>query len=79
MVVDVPNWDIFNGPKEITRSRKKPKTTEQEMIEEGSQEQVNDVADETEQVNSGTEGLATEGNEGVTEEQLASIAQRKAA
>jgi hypothetical protein len=24
MVVDVPDWDIFNGPKEITRSRKKP-------------------------------------------------------
>jgi hypothetical protein len=49
------------------------------MIEEGSQEQVNDDADETEQGNSGAEGVATEGNDGVTEEQLASIAQRKAA
>ncbi|KAK2443308.1 hypothetical protein QL285_014422 [Trifolium repens] len=79
MVVNVPNWDIFKGPRDITRSRKKPKTTEQEMVEEGSQDQVNDDADETEQVNSGAEGLATEENEGVTEEQLASIAQRKAA
>jgi hypothetical protein len=74
MVVEVPNWDIFKGPKDITRSRRKPKTTEQEMIEEGSQEQVNDAADETEQGNSGAEGVATEGNVGVNEEQLASIA-----
>ncbi|KAK2449774.1 hypothetical protein QL285_008934 [Trifolium repens] len=37
MVVDVPDWDIFNGPKEITRSRKKPVVFEQAMIEEGSE------------------------------------------
>ncbi|KAK2389564.1 hypothetical protein QL285_063190 [Trifolium repens] len=81
MVVGVPNWDIFKGPREITKSKRKPKPTEQEIVEEGSQEQSgnrNDVAEETEQVNSGAERLATEENEGITEEQLASIAQRKA-
>ncbi|KAK2435509.1 hypothetical protein QL285_020562 [Trifolium repens] len=82
MVVGVPNWDIFKGPKEITRSKRKPKPIEQEIVEEGSQAQPenrNDGADKTEQVISGAERLATEGNEQVTEEQLASIAQRKAA
>ncbi|KAK2428761.1 hypothetical protein QL285_027256 [Trifolium repens] len=82
MVVGVPNWDIFKGPKEITRSKRKPKPIEQEIVEEGSQAQPenrNDGADKTEQVNSGGERLATEGNEQITEEQLASIAQRKAA
>ncbi|WJX57749.1 NADH:ubiquinone reductase (H(+)-translocating) [Trifolium repens] len=82
MVIGVPNWDIFKGPKEITRSKRKPKPIEQEIVEEGSQAQPenrNDGADETEQVISGAERLATEGNEQVTEEQLASIAQRKAA
>ncbi|WJX89979.1 hypothetical protein P8452_71926 [Trifolium repens] len=82
MVVGVPNWDIFKGPKEITRSKRKPKPIEQEIVEEGSQAQLenrNDGADKTEQVNSGAERLATEGNEQITEEQLASIAQRKAA
>ncbi|KAK2352412.1 hypothetical protein QL285_096404 [Trifolium repens] len=81
MVVGVPNWDIFKGPREITKSKRKPKPTEQEIVEEGSQEQsgnMNEAADETEQVNSGAEGLATKENEGITEEQLASIAQRKA-
>ncbi|KAK2352409.1 hypothetical protein QL285_096401 [Trifolium repens] len=80
MVVGVPNWDIFKGPREITKSKRKPKPTEQEIVEEGSQEQsgnMNEAADETEQVNSGAEGLATKENEGITEEQLASIAQRK--
>jgi hypothetical protein len=42
MVVDVPDWDIFNGPKEITRSRKKPIVFEQAMIEEGSEGQNED-------------------------------------
>jgi hypothetical protein len=36
MLVDVPDWDIFNGPKEITWSRKKPIVFEQVMIEEGT-------------------------------------------
>ncbi|WJX24598.1 hypothetical protein P8452_13686 [Trifolium repens] len=82
MVVGVPNWDIFKGPKEITKSKRKPKPIEQETVEEGSQElsgNRNEAADETEQVNSGAGGLATERNEQITEEQLASIAQRKAA
>jgi hypothetical protein len=81
MVVGVPNWDIFKGPREITRSKRKPKPIEQEIVEEGSQAQpgnMSDAADKTEQVNSGAEGLATEEHEVVTDEQLASIAQRKA-
>ncbi|KAK2436351.1 hypothetical protein QL285_021350 [Trifolium repens] len=81
MVVGVPNWDIFKGPREITRSKRKPKPIEQEIVEEGSQAQPgnrNDAADKTGQVNSGAEGMATEENEMVTDEQLASIAQRKA-
>ncbi|KAK2428296.1 hypothetical protein QL285_026824 [Trifolium repens] len=82
MVVGVPNWDIFKGPREITRSKRKPKPIEQEIVKKGSQELAgnrNEVADEIEQVNSGAERLATERNEQITEEQLASIAQRKAA
>ncbi|KAK2410539.1 hypothetical protein QL285_045900 [Trifolium repens] len=81
MVVGVPNWDIFKGHREITKSKRKPKPIEQEIVGEGSEAQSgnrNEAADETEQVNSGAEGLATEENEGITEEQLASIAQRKA-
>ncbi|KAK2389929.1 hypothetical protein QL285_063486 [Trifolium repens] len=35
MVVSVPNWDIFKGPRDITRNRRKPRTTEQEMIDQG--------------------------------------------
>ncbi|KAK2415865.1 hypothetical protein QL285_038311 [Trifolium repens] len=81
MVVGVPNWDIIKGPREITKSKRKPKPIEQEIVEESSQAQPgnrNDAADKTEQVNSGAEGIATEEHEVVTEEQLASIAQRKA-
>jgi hypothetical protein len=37
MIVSVPDWDIFKGPKDITRSRKKPLVVEQAMLEEGSQ------------------------------------------
>jgi hypothetical protein len=37
MVVDVPDWDIFNGPKDITKSRRKPIVFEQAMIEEESE------------------------------------------
>ncbi|KAK2416178.1 hypothetical protein QL285_038597 [Trifolium repens] len=81
MVVGVPNWDIFKGPREITKSKRKPTPIEQEIVEEGSKEQSenrNDAADNTKQVESGAEGLATEENERVTEEQVTSIAQRKA-
>ncbi|KAK2444015.1 hypothetical protein QL285_015073 [Trifolium repens] len=76
MVVGVPNWDIFKGPKEITRSKTKPKPIEQEIVEEGSQAQPENDA---EQMKSGAECLATDGNEQVPEGQLASIAKRTAA
>ncbi|KAK2374744.1 hypothetical protein QL285_075685 [Trifolium repens] len=49
MVVSVPNWDIFKGPKDITRNRRKPRTTEQEMIDEGSDDQRHASADEIEE------------------------------
>ncbi|KAK2444456.1 hypothetical protein QL285_015482 [Trifolium repens] len=49
MVVSVPNWDIFKGPREITRNRRKPRTTEQEMIDEGSDDQGHISADEIEE------------------------------
>ncbi|KAK2457149.1 hypothetical protein QL285_004450 [Trifolium repens] len=49
MVVSVPNWDIFKGPRDITRNRRKPRTTEQEMIDEGSDDQGNASADEIEE------------------------------
>ncbi|KAK2403232.1 hypothetical protein QL285_052688 [Trifolium repens] len=65
MVVSVPNWDIFKGPKEITRSRRKPQPVEQDLVEEGSQEQPEDQNDidnadgeSKEQVDSGAERLA---------------------
>ncbi|KAK2395738.1 hypothetical protein QL285_057444 [Trifolium repens] len=57
MVVSVPNWDIFKGPRDITRNRRKPRTTEQEMIDEGSDDQEHASADETEE---GAEGMMTE-------------------
>ncbi|WJX76760.1 hypothetical protein P8452_60141 [Trifolium repens] len=49
MVVSVPNWDIFKGPRDITRNRRKPRTTEQEMIDEGSDDQGHASADEIEE------------------------------
>ncbi|KAK2416431.1 hypothetical protein QL285_038826 [Trifolium repens] len=76
MVVGVPNWDIFKGPKEIIRSKRKPKPIEQEIVEEGSQAQPENDA---EKMNSCAEGLATERNEQIPEGQLASIAKRTAA
>ncbi|KAK2456882.1 hypothetical protein QL285_004209 [Trifolium repens] len=57
MVVSVPNWDIFKGPREITRNRRKPRTTEQEMIDEGSDDQGHISADEIEE---GAEDMMTE-------------------
>ncbi|KAK2363239.1 hypothetical protein QL285_088241 [Trifolium repens] len=81
MVVGVPNWDIFKGPKQITKSKRKPQPIEQEIVEESSKEQSgdkNDAAEVTDQAESGAERLATEENEEVTEEQVAKIAQRKA-
>ncbi|KAK2421702.1 hypothetical protein QL285_032301 [Trifolium repens] len=49
MVVSVLNWDIFKGPRDITRNRRKPRTTEQEMIDEGSDDQGHASADEFEE------------------------------
>ncbi|KAK2376331.1 hypothetical protein QL285_077131 [Trifolium repens] len=49
MVVSVPNWDIFKGPRDITRNRRKPRTTEHEMIDEGSDDQGHASADEIEE------------------------------
>ncbi|KAK2420751.1 hypothetical protein QL285_031451 [Trifolium repens] len=57
MVVSVPNWDIFKGPRDITRNRRKPRTTEQEMIDEGSDDQGHASADEIEE---GAENMMTE-------------------
>ncbi|WJX32893.1 hypothetical protein P8452_21169 [Trifolium repens] len=57
MVVSVPNWDIFKGPRDITRNRRKPRTTEQEMIDEGSDDQGHTSADEIEE---GAENMMTE-------------------
>ncbi|KAK2445494.1 hypothetical protein QL285_016417 [Trifolium repens] len=69
MVVGVPNWDIFKGPKQITRSKRKPQPIEQDIVEEEqSEERVDDA-----------ERITTEETEGVSKEQVAKIAQRKAA
>ncbi|KAK2443254.1 hypothetical protein QL285_014374 [Trifolium repens] len=57
MVVSVPNWDIFKGPRDITRNRRKPRTTELEMIDEGSDDQGHASADEIEE---GAENMMTE-------------------
>ncbi|KAK2404933.1 hypothetical protein QL285_054234 [Trifolium repens] len=76
MVVGVPNWDIFKGPKQITKSKRKPQPIEQEIVEESSKEQSEDKNDAAEV--SGAERIATEEKEEVTKEQVAKIAQRKA-
>ncbi|KAK2368261.1 hypothetical protein QL285_081468 [Trifolium repens] len=60
MVVSVPNWEIFKGPREITRTKRKPKTTEQEMIDEGSDGQEIDNADKVEESESGAEDMIAE-------------------
>ncbi|KAK2350726.1 hypothetical protein QL285_097935 [Trifolium repens] len=73
MVVGVPNWDIFKGPKQITRSKRKPQPIEQEIVEEEQSEDKNDVAEV-----SGAERIANEEKEEVTKEQVTKIAQRKA-
>ncbi|WJX53062.1 NADH:ubiquinone reductase (H(+)-translocating) [Trifolium repens] len=81
MVVGVPNWDIFKGPKQITKSKRKPQPIEQEIVEESSKEQSgdkNDAAEVADQAESGAERLATEDIEEVTEEQVVKMAQRRA-
>ncbi|KAK2383078.1 hypothetical protein QL285_070567 [Trifolium repens] len=73
MVVGVPNWDIFKGPKQITRSKRKPQPIEQDIVEEEQSEEKND-ADEV----GGAERIATEEKEEVSKEQVDKIAQKKA-
>ncbi|WJX88498.1 NADH:ubiquinone reductase (H(+)-translocating) [Trifolium repens] len=60
MVVSVPNWDIFKGPRDITRNRRKPRTTEQEMIDEGSDDKKHDSADEIEEGERGAGNMMAE-------------------
>ncbi|WJX57373.1 NADH:ubiquinone reductase (H(+)-translocating) [Trifolium repens] len=60
MVVSVLNWEIFKGPKAITRSLRKPKTTEQEIADDGSEDQENADTDEAMEEDSGAEDMATE-------------------
>ncbi|KAK2394345.1 hypothetical protein QL285_056187 [Trifolium repens] len=69
MVVGVPNWDIFKGPKQITRSKRKPQPIEQDIVEEEQSEERVD----------GAERITTEETEEVSKEQVAKIAQRRAA
>ncbi|KAK2368989.1 hypothetical protein QL285_082147 [Trifolium repens] len=69
MVVGVPNWDIFKGPKQITRSKRKPQPIEQDIVEEEQSEERVD----------GAERITTEETEEVSKEQATKIAQRKAA
>ncbi|KAK2393124.1 NADH:ubiquinone reductase (H(+)-translocating) [Trifolium repens] len=73
MVVGVPNWDIFKGPKQITRSKRKPQPIEQDIVEEEQSEEKNDATEV-----GGAERIATEEKEEVGKEQVAKIAQRKA-
>ncbi|KAK2427634.1 hypothetical protein QL285_026201 [Trifolium repens] len=60
MVVSVHNWEIFKGPREITRNRRKPKITEQDMINEGSDDQEDDYVDEVEESVSGAGDMVAE-------------------
>jgi hypothetical protein len=56
MIVGVPDWDVFKGPKDITKSRKKPRLVEQGLLED-SEHSKNDDAD------SGAEGSGSEDRE----------------
>ncbi|KAK2374582.1 hypothetical protein QL285_075534 [Trifolium repens] len=73
MVVGVPNWDIFKGPKQVTRSKRKPQPIEQDIVEEEQSEEKNDGAEV-----GGAERIVTKEKEEVSKEQVAKIAQRKA-
>jgi hypothetical protein len=56
MIVGVPDWDVFKGPKDMTKSRKKPRLVEQGLLED-SEHSKNDDAD------SGAEGSGSEDRE----------------
>ncbi|KAK2444065.1 hypothetical protein QL285_015120 [Trifolium repens] len=72
MVVNVLDWDIFKGPKDITRSRKKPRLVEQALLEDSEKSNSEGQEDQSE------DNSATEDDERITEEQVAKIAKRKA-
>ncbi|KAK2436293.1 hypothetical protein QL285_021295 [Trifolium repens] len=73
MVVNVPDWDIFKGSKDITRSRKKPRLVEQALIEE-SEDSNNEEQEDQSEDNS----AAADDDERVSEEQGVEVAKRKA-
>jgi hypothetical protein len=56
MVVGVPDWDVFKGPKDITKYRKKPRLVEQALLEDSEQSNNNEAE-------SGAEGSASENRE----------------
>ncbi|KAK2450666.1 hypothetical protein QL285_009778 [Trifolium repens] len=65
MVVGVPDWDIFKGPRDISKSRKKPRLVEQALLEDSEQsnndKSEDDNGDDTaDQVDSGAEESAAE-------------------
>ncbi|KAK2381479.1 hypothetical protein QL285_069073 [Trifolium repens] len=66
MVVGVPDWDIFKGPKDITRSRKKPILVEQALLEENAEE-------------SNDEGQGNESEEESIDDKVDNAAERLAA
>jgi hypothetical protein len=72
MVVNVPDWDIFKGPKDITRSRKKPRLLEQALLADSEESNSEGQEDQSE------DNSATDIDERISEEQVARIANRKA-
>ncbi|KAK2420575.1 hypothetical protein QL285_031286 [Trifolium repens] len=72
MVVNVPDWDIIKGPKDITRSRKKPRLVEQALLEDSEESNNEEQEDQSE------DNSVTEDDERISEEQVARIAKRKA-
>ncbi|KAK2382125.1 hypothetical protein QL285_069678 [Trifolium repens] len=73
MVVGVPDWDIFNGPKDITRSKKKPTVFEQAMIDEDAEnaneeQNINEMVDNTENITAAEETVEVSKNKEVRAE-----------
>jgi hypothetical protein len=71
MVVAVPDWDIFNNPKERPRSKKKPvvfeepaeeEDAENENVEQGENEEndsIDNMVDNPENVRAAEENVGT--------------------
>ncbi|KAK2407592.1 hypothetical protein QL285_043196 [Trifolium repens] len=73
MVVGVPDWDIFKGPKDSTKSRKKPRLVEQALLEDSEQSNNDKSEDDNvdgtaDQVDSGAEESAAENKARMKEE-----------